>query len=247
MNGLEEQYKSKGLSVIGVTSEGAGDTEKWIAAKGAKYAYGYDKGGKLSAYFGVTGIPHAVLVDPTGKVVWDGNPGSLDGATIEKALAGALPKLPWEWEAALQPAAQLLGKRQFAKAIAEATKAGPAGADFVSAVQAVVKSRVDALKAAKQAGDFLAASESAAALTKDLDGLPEKDEVATIAKELAADKEAVKVIAAQKQVRDLLSEKVKKKDLPNALKKLEKIKKDLPDTAAARDADAAITQLRRPD
>lgn len=247
MNELEAQYKSKGLSVIGVTSEGAKDTEKWVADKGAKYAYGYDKAGKLSAYFGVTGIPHAVLVDPTGKVVWDGSPGALNGAIIEKALVGALPKLPWEWEPALQPAAAMLGKRQFAKAIAEAQKAGAAGTEFVTAVQGVVTSRVAALKAAKDAGDFLSVSEGAASLTKDLDGLPEKDEVATIAKELAADKEAQKVIAAQKTVRDILSEKVKKKDLPNALKKLEKIKKDLPDTAAAREADKAITQLRRPD
>lgn len=247
MNELEESYKSKGLSVIGVTSEGASETVKWIAEKGAKYAYGYDKGGKLSAYCGVSGIPHAVLFDPSGKAVWHGHPSELQSSTIDKALVGALPKLPWEWEGALQPAAQLFTKRQYAKAIAEGEKAGEAGKDFVAAIKGVVTSRTNALKEAKSSGDFLAASESATLLQKELDGLPEQAEVAAIAKEIAADKNAQAVISAQKQVRDLMSEKVKKKDLPNALKKLEKIKKDLPDTAAARDADKAITQLRRPD
>ena len=65
MNDLEESYKAKGLSVIGVTSEGASDTVKWIAEKGVKYAYGYDKSGKFSAYCGVSGIPHAVLFNPS--------------------------------------------------------------------------------------------------------------------------------------------------------------------------------------
>jgi hypothetical protein len=247
LNELEEQYKSKGLSIIGVTSEGVKDTEKWVAEKGAKYAYGYDKGGKLAGYFKIPGQPHAVLLDPSGKVVWDGHPGGLSGAIIEKALVGALPKLPWEWDAALQPAAQLLGKRQFAKAIAEAQKAGDAGTDFVAAVQGVVKSRVAALQAAKEAGDFLSVSESATTLAKELDGLPEEEVVSAIAKEVAGDKEAQKVIAGQKQVRDLSAGKIKKRDLPGVLKKLEKIKTDLAGTQAARDAEAAITMLKRPD
>jgi hypothetical protein len=71
--------------------------------------------------------------------------------------------------------------------------------------------------------------------------------VSAIAKEVAGDKEAQKVIAGQKQVRDLSAGKIKKRDLPNVLKKLEKIKTDLAGTQAARDAEAAITMLTRPD
>jgi hypothetical protein len=229
-----------------VTSEGVSDTEKWIAEKGVKYAYGYDKSGKLSNYFGVSGIPHAVLFDASGKVVWDGHPASLTGAEIDKALVGALTKLPWEWEAPLQPAAQLLAKRQFAKAIAEAQKVGASGDALVAAVQAVVKSRVDGLKAMQTAGDFLGVSEDGTSLVKDIKGLPEEADIATLLKDLAADKDAQKVIAAQKQVRDIVSEKIKKRDLPAALKKLEKIKGDNSGTAAARDASAAIDVLKKP-
>jgi hypothetical protein len=247
LNELDGEYKAKGLSIIGVTSEGASDTEKWIAEKGVKYAYGYDKSGKLSNYFGVSGIPHAVLFDASGKVVWDGHPGNLDGATIEKALAGALTKLPWEWDAPLQPAAQLLTKRQFAKAIAEAKKVGSSGEALVTAIQGVVTNRVGAIEAAKTAGDFLLASEDGAELLKDLKGLPEEAALTTLLKDLAADKEAQKVIAAQKQVRDLTAEKIKKRDLPAVLKKLDKIKSDNEGNAAARDASAAIDRLRKSD
>ncbi len=228
-----------------MTSEGASETEKWVAEKGAKYAYGYDKGGKWSAYCGVSGIPHAVLFNPSGKIVWDGHPGNLSGADIDKALAGALTKLPWEWEPALQPAAQLLAKRQFAQAIALAQKAGASGEGLVAAVQGVVKSRVEAIAAMKTAGNFLGASEDGAALVKDLKGLPEEAELATMLKALAADKDAQKVIAAQKQVRDIVSEKIKKKELVGALKKLEKIKTDNEGTAAAKDAQEAIDKLRK--
>ena len=247
MNELDGEYKDKGLSIIGVTSEGASDTEKWITDKGAKYAYGYDKSGKLSSYFGVSGIPHAVLFDASGKVVWDGHPASLDAATIDKALKGALLKLPWEWDAALQPAAQLLAKRQFAKAITEAKKVGAAGDPLVAAIQGVVTSRVAAIQAAKTAGDFLAASEDGAELLKDLTGLPEAADMTTLLKDLTADKTAQAVIAAQKQVRDMLAEKIKKRDLPAVLKKLEKIKADNEGNAAARDAQAAIEKLRKPE
>ncbi len=228
-----------------MTSEGASDTEKWIAEKGAKYAYGYDKSGKLSTYFGVSGIPHAVLFDATGKVIWDGHPAERSAETIEKALVGALPKLPWEWDAALQPAAQLLAKRQFGKALAEAKKVGSSADALVAAIQATVTSRVNAIQAAKTVGDCLMASEAGAELLKDLKGLPEEADLTALLKELAADKTAQAVISAQKQVRDILAERIKKRDLPAVLKKLEKIKADNEGNAAARDAQNALDTLKK--
>ena len=228
-----------------MTSEGASETDKWVAEHGAKFAYGYDKGGKLSRFCGVAGIPHAVLFDPSGKAVWDGHPGGLTGKDIEKALVGALPKLPWEWEAPLQPAAQLLAKRQFAKAIAEAQKAGTAGEPLVAAVQAVVKGRVEGINAAKTAGDFLGVTEDASALLKDIKGLPEEEALAALIKEVASDKEAQKVISAQKVVREIGSEKIKKRDLPGVIKKLDKIASENEGNAAGREARSAIEALRK--
>lgn len=247
MNELEERYKSQGLSIIGVTSEAAASTEPWIAEHGAKYAYGYDKGGKLFSYVGASGYPNSVLFDPSGKAVWQGHPGELQNSTIEKALTGALPKLPWEWEPALQPAAQLLSKRQYAKALTEAEKAGEPGKTLADAIRGIVRARVTALKAAKEAGDYLTVIDEAKSLAKELAGLPEAVEVAAIDKAVADDKNAQDIAKGQRQVREFLEQKIKNRDLPNVLKKLEKIQTDLPDTAAARDAAKAILKLRRRD
>ena len=97
LNELQDTYGNRGLTVLGVTSEGAGSTEPWIDEKGARYAYAYDKGGQLSRWFGVSGIPHAALVDPMGEVVWTGHPGKLDSKLVEQSLAGALAKPVWAW------------------------------------------------------------------------------------------------------------------------------------------------------
>ena len=43
-----------------MTDEGEAETVKWVEEKGAKYAYGYDRGGKLASYFKGSGIPAAV-------------------------------------------------------------------------------------------------------------------------------------------------------------------------------------------
>ena len=68
--------------MVGVTSEGESQTEPWVESKGARYAYAYDRGGKLSRALGVTGIPNAVLVDPSGTILWQGNPGSLTNELV---------------------------------------------------------------------------------------------------------------------------------------------------------------------
>ncbi len=53
-----------------MTDEPAKDTEAFVAATEMKYAYAYDKGGKLANWAGVSGIPHAILLNAAGKVVW---------------------------------------------------------------------------------------------------------------------------------------------------------------------------------
>ena len=90
MNELNAEFESRGLTIIGVTSETEKQTVSWIEKNGAEYAYGYDKGGKLKSALGVRGIPNAVLVNPSGKIVWQGHPTSLTASTVESALDGAI-------------------------------------------------------------------------------------------------------------------------------------------------------------
>src|SRR5262245_61406638 len=53
VNGMQDLWGPKGLSVIGVTDEKASLTEPWISSNKVKYAYAYDPGGALARTFDV--------------------------------------------------------------------------------------------------------------------------------------------------------------------------------------------------
>lgn len=226
-----------------MTDEGKGDTEKWIAAKGAKFAYGYDKGGKMSTFFGVTGIPHAVLIDASGTVVWRGNPGGLTNEIVEQHLAGALPTPIWEWPDSAKKVRTALQKRQFAKAIEEARALGEEGASITGALETMVKGKVAALKAAADSADWLTVEEGGKELVKELSGLAEAEEAEALLDRLKGDKAAQAVAGAQKEIRKLMSGRIKKGDIPRIEKKLADIAGEFPNTGASRDAARALASL----
>ena len=228
-----------------MTGEGKGDTEKWVEAKGAKYPYGYDKGGKISGYFGITGIPQSVLIDPSGNVVWRGSPGSLTDTMIESSVAGALEVPVWKWPEQAKKARQAVQKRQFAKALQEARALGDEGAKIATALENLVKGRVAGLEATAKSGDWLGVEERGKSLEKELAGLPEEARVTEILQQLKGDKDAQAVLSAQKDVRKLMSGKIKKGDIPRIEKKLKEISAEFPGTGASRDAEKAITVLRQ--
>jgi len=59
------------------------------------YAVAIDAKDELSKVFGIKGIPHALLVDPSGTIVWEGHPSSLKESQIEKVLtSGLAPSRP---------------------------------------------------------------------------------------------------------------------------------------------------------
>lgn len=75
LNEIYRKNKDNGLVIIGVSSEKKDVVEKFL--KNTKMDYFPALDAKLGRSFGVTGIPHAVLVDKTGKIVWEGHPASL--------------------------------------------------------------------------------------------------------------------------------------------------------------------------
>jgi len=89
LNALYNQYKDKGVVILGLSDEGADKVAPFVEQmnKDKKdMEYPAAAGSNDGAAYGVTGIPHAFLLDPTGKVVWTGHPmAGLDKA-IEKAL-----------------------------------------------------------------------------------------------------------------------------------------------------------------
>jgi thiol-disulfide isomerase/thioredoxin len=97
MNEIHARYGPRGLSIVSVTSDTPEQAEPWVEKNGMKYAYGYDRGGKLQAHFGVNSIPHAILVDAFGTIVWRGHPMQMPEEAIERALIGASSKPVWDW------------------------------------------------------------------------------------------------------------------------------------------------------
>ena len=231
-----------------MTDEGKSETESWVEEKGAKYAYAYDKGGKLKGQLGVGGIPAAFLVDPTGKIVWKGHPGNLQASDVEKALTGALPKPMWEWPASAKNVRTALMKRKYADALSAAEKLseedqGPA---IKTAIQSIISTRVETMKAALAEGNFLGADELADDLKDELEGLPEHPEAKKVADAIKADKEAAPVLKAQKAIRDMKGRKLtRSKEIAKTISDVKKIIKDHPGTFAEREAKDFLDELER--
>ena len=86
LNEIYAKYKDKGLQVVGITDEDRAKIMKFEKEVPIEYSVGLDNGGKYAKPFGIQGIPHAVLVDKSGKVVWEGHPMSLKDSQIEEIL-----------------------------------------------------------------------------------------------------------------------------------------------------------------
>ncbi|MEO0454100.1 MAG: TlpA disulfide reductase family protein [Verrucomicrobiota bacterium] len=87
LNDLYKKFDQDGLVVIGVTKEKKGVVEPFVEDfKDMDYSVAIDKTGALSKHFGVRGIPHALLVDKSGTVVWEGHPATLEKDQIRDIL-----------------------------------------------------------------------------------------------------------------------------------------------------------------
>jgi len=244
MNELAKSFEARGLTLVGVTSEGKQPTEEWVQEHEVSYPYAYDEKGKLSRYFGVKGIPHAVLLDPSGTVVWSGHPAGLDAATIESALAGAVTTPLWTWPEEATVAKQYLLKRDYAEALASAQQLeGP----YAEIVQGLITARVTEIRAAIEEGDYLRAAGAAERASRDLDGLPEGDEARTRLRELQDDPQAKRVMKGQRELARLQAEVATVRlvvDAQRLLTQLEALRDEYPGTIVASRAEAEFQSLQ---
>ena len=202
----------------------------------------------MSGRLGVSGIPRAFLIDPQGKIVWDGHPSSLDEKTIEKALSGALPKPLFEFPSSASAVRTALTKGSYATALSEADKMSEKelGADLKRTIQGLIDGRVGGMKASFQEGDFLTAMEAATDLQKDLAGLPEAPEAEKVVADIKANKDAQPVMAAQKKIRALLEQKLgKRREYDKAVSDLKEISASLKGTFAAKEAEEALVTITK--
>jgi hypothetical protein len=180
-------------------------------------------------WFGVSGIPHAVLIDPSGTVVYRGGPSGITDSVVEDALVGALEVPMWEWPSSTKSIQNALRKRMFGKALSAAqaleSEQGPA---IVKAIEAQIAGRVKAIASAKESGDFLTVLELGPTYMKQLTGLPAADEVKELVTAVKSDRGAVAISKGQKKLAELeveMAELRKVKDADKLIAKIEKLRK----------------------
>jgi hypothetical protein len=248
LNELHKQRFSKGLVVIGVCVEEEAAIKAWCQKNEVAYPIAIitdDEG------YDVTTIPDAVLIDPTGKILFRGQPASLDEALIDKAMANARPAC---YAKGLEEVAKLIGAGDFGKTYAlckqllEGGKlsedaAGQAGR-ICSDAEAAAASLVDQGLAALQAQDVYAAFLAFDRATSRYAGLPRVDEAAAKLAEMQKDAKAKREIAgAQKLVEVTKLEKTREYD--KAYKEYKAITSSFAGTKAAKDAAARATALEK--
>jgi hypothetical protein len=141
-----------------------------------------------------------------------------------------------------------LQKRDLKTALALAAKLSQddSGPETLAAVQGMVKSRVETMKAAQAQGDYLGAQSAAQALQKELAGLPEAADAAKVAADIAADKKAQEVMKGQQKVAKVRARELsKRKEFQVAIADLRKIKEDYPGTFVQIEADKLIERINQ--
>ncbi len=108
---LDKKYRPKGVVIMGLTNEPKSKVEPFARQMGMTYAVGC--GSPSAAAYGVRGIPHAFVLDPSGKIVWHGHPA---GPGLEAAIQEQLRTNP----------PTLLSPKQKAQALALVEKAAKA-------------------------------------------------------------------------------------------------------------------------
>lgn len=235
-----------------MTDEGQKPTEKWVADKGARYPYAYEKGSDLKRAVGLRGYPHAALIDPSGTIVWTGHPADLDRTTIETALAGALTKPLFDWPESLGSASTSFARGTYGKALIAARKVAEKGDEGVAAVVASLEKftefQVDRAAAWIEAGNYLPLDERGKQMLSSLKGLPELEERLEVLLGELKSKEAKRVLKGQRAVLKIKGDvatinNIKRKDVDKLLDKAEKLRGDYAGTYAERDASKLIAEL----
>lgn len=83
---IDKRYKSKGLRLIGVHSQGGTDEEILVPVKKNKAKYSIARSGQSPVPF--NGIPHMFVFNPKGELVYDGRTGADAEKVIKRELRG---------------------------------------------------------------------------------------------------------------------------------------------------------------
>jgi thiol-disulfide isomerase/thioredoxin len=113
---LYKKFSGQGVVIMGLTDEPKAKVEPFAKDMGMIYPVGC--GSKSSGAYGVTGIPHAAIVDTAGNVVWEGHPMQPDfESTLEAQIKKTPPKVSQvKGPTSLEDIAAAMQKAQFGRA-----------------------------------------------------------------------------------------------------------------------------------
>lgn len=89
LNAMQSEFKDD-LVIIGISDE-AEDAVKDMISPKMEYTSAIDTKAVLKKAFEVKGVPHAVLISPSGTVIWEGFP-LLEGYALDSKVVGDLIK-----------------------------------------------------------------------------------------------------------------------------------------------------------
>ncbi len=232
--------------VVGVTNEPKSLVEEAIKKKRMKFPVAMVETPEEDAY-GVRGFPTSYLLDVDGTILWTGHPGNFDNEFGRKGLEEALkrtrvpPAVPEEHERTL---GKLVAKGDYGKAWSAASKSMVKEASeplkaFVGALESMVTQRLEAARAAEEAGEFGRAAALYEEVVEHFGGLPGSTDAETALAALAKNEAAVDELEAAKKWREAM--KVwREGDFEKALKSVGSIAKNFRKTPTGERAEAMV-------
>ena len=82
---LHEQYTGRNVVILGLSNEKADVVKPFVEQNKMTYHVGIVPNATGESY-GVSGIPHAFVVDAKGKIIWEGHPMQGLDEALEKAV-----------------------------------------------------------------------------------------------------------------------------------------------------------------
>lgn len=119
---IHQKYGPQGLAIIAITSDSKSSLADFIKQHGITYPVAHDTRREVFRLYGVRGIPHCLLLDVRGKVVWEGHSASIPREKIEQLLKEVQLYKLREVVDSLKPAKKYFESMKFGKAWQAAQK-----------------------------------------------------------------------------------------------------------------------------
>jgi len=86
LNEVYKTYKDQGLEIIGITKDDEATVRGFSKEIPIKFPVALDPTNSVAGLLGITVIPHTLIVNRAGKIIWEGTPATMQPGDVETAL-----------------------------------------------------------------------------------------------------------------------------------------------------------------